>query len=61
MLYKFPERKNESHSAGYATVIILNGEANIDQGNNLQIALAERLGGQPIAHKKKVIQKKGDK
>lgn len=67
MIYKFPNIKNESHIRGYAAVIIFNGEANIDQTNNLQIALAENLGGTPhttmkpqvVTRKKQLVQKKG--
>lgn len=53
MIYEFRNIKNESHSQGYATVIILNNQANIDPINKSQIALAKKLGGQPQVTRKK--------
>jgi len=68
MIYEFPNLKNKTLSFGYATVTISNGKANINPKNNLQVALAQKLGGRiqitkPPSNmsKKQATHKKGGK
>lgn len=55
MKYEFLNRKDESHSAGYDTVTISNGQASIDEKNKDQVALAEKLGGIPSKKREETV------
>lgn len=50
--YQFPEKRNFSHGEGYVYLVVVEGEAKIDPDDDGLIALAKKLGGEPVAEKK---------
>ncbi len=52
MKVQFDEHKNKTVSTGYATVVIVDGVAEIDENDEAQIILAKSLGGKKFTPSK---------